>query len=308
MSREWSVVLPLKDELGFLNLSLPSVLQMKPSEVVLCLDFGASPKIEEYSRVKCEEYDVSLKVLYLKRNPDWKFHQYYVRWMGYRAATYDKIFTFDVDCVLYPDRIMVGYDMIGKDNFTFVTFRKKLIYMGVVNSLRSALYEIRRLIPRKRISVNKETVPFIGIYWLYRPYYFNLIHEDVARDIFNGEDTLASYLITSQDTYKHIHMDEIVACWSLREGNEDLSWRQEQLGIYLGCLSRRRTTLASQGFSMIRLLLMFLWKIYPRTVEGYFIGRRYPESLSKKIRSQNFEQMIMHSKYTKGRWLFDYPD
>lgn len=291
----------------FLRHSLPSVLSMKPSEVVLCMDDTSPQEIQDYAIRECEKYEVELNVMRIKKNPEWKFHQYYVRRMGYLHAKYDKIFTFDVDCVLYPSNIMVGYDMVGRDNVTFVTFRKKLVYIGLTNSMRSTLYDIRRQMPRKKLSVNKEPVPFIGIYWLYRPYYFDLIHEDVAKSIFNGEDTLASYLIYSQSKYRHIHLDDVVACWSLRLGNEDIPWRQEQLGIYLGCLSMRSREPLRQLIMFYRLMLMVVWKLYPDTMKGYFIGRQYNAGLRSKIASQGFEQMIMHSKKLRdGRWLFDY--
>ena len=305
---EWSVVLPVKDEIRFLYYSLPSVLKMKPSELVLCLDYDAPEEIEEYALSQCRKYNVILKVLYLRKNKNWKFHQYYVRRCGYLASSFPKIFTFDVDCVLYPDNILVGYDMIGRDNVAFVTFRKKLVYEGLVNSSRSALYDLRRHLPRRRFSVNKEAVPFIGIYWLYKPYYLDLISEDVAKNIYNGEDTLASYMISSQTKYKHIHLDDVVACWSLREGNEDIPWRQEQLGIFLGCNSKRNTAFHARILTLYRLILIVGWKVYPKTMKGFFVGRQYPKQLSEKICSRGFEQMIMHSKYSNGRWFFDYPD
>ena len=169
---EWSVVLPVKDEIGYLHYSLPSIAKLHPSEIVLCLDYGKGHdapltleevkknnllgEIERYSVVVCKEYDVPLVVVHVKPKHSWRFFQAYVRRVGYLTASYDHIFTFDVDTIVTSE-ILKGFDLVGKNGVTFVTFRKKLNSQGLVQLFRSFLYDFRRNIPMRKTIASMVT-------------------------------------------------------------------------------------------------------------------------------------------------------
>lgn len=309
---EWSVVLPVKDELEYFRLSFPSCVRLHPNEIVLLFDYEKQDdlrimEMEEIASKLCRESRIALNVVYAKHNPKWMFHQAFIRRLGYLTASYDKIFTFDVDTIITSE-ILKGYDLVERDNVTFVTFRKKLAVQGFTQTLRSVLYDVRRKVPqRKFLSTNKIRQPFIGIYWLWRPYYLDLIREEVVSKIYNGEDTLAQMLVESHPFYKHIHRDDLVGCVSLRGENEDTKWRQEQLGIYLGCCSRLNTAFFAKCFNFFRVFLQIATKVYPNVLRGFFMGRNYPPILAKKIYNYSYTEMIMYSKYNNGRWHYDFP-
>ena len=303
----WSIVLPVKDEVDYLRLSLPSAIRLNPDEIILVLDEGET-LITPVAKEIVERLNYhGLRILYVARNPAWRFHQGYVRRQGYLASKHEKIFTFDADTILSP-RVMIGRDMVGTDGITFVTFRKKLAVVGFVQTFRSLVYDARRRIPQRRIlSASKVRQPFIGIYWLFLPYYVDLIREEVVSKIYNGEDTLAQQLIEEHAYYKHIHLDNVLGCVSLRHENEDTSWRQEQLGIYLGCTDHFSTNPLAKGLNFFKVFLYVATKLYPHVLRGFFMGRNYPRELAEKIGKHTYADMIMYSKRNEGVWHYAFP-
>ncbi len=305
MDDGWSVVLPVKDEVDMLEKSLPSAINLNPDEILIVVDEGNdSVQKIAYRIAQSMKYD-GLRILEVAKNPQWRFHQACVRRMGYLNAKYDKIFTFDVDTVLSAN-IMRGYDIIGKDNVSFVTFRKKLASNGFRSTTRTILYELRRHLPRGQLTVSPKK-PFIGIYWLYRQYYLDLVREEEIREIYNGEDVFAQMKLEQQSKYRQVHLD-IVGCQSLREENEDLWWRQYQLGLWLGFRQRYSYTTPANLLHFGKVVLQVVSKMYPNILRGYFAGVKLKSKIADVVANRSYAEMIMHSKLTTKEWVFSYPD
>jgi len=303
MDDGWSIVLPVKDEVDMLKQSLPSAISLNPDEILIVVDEGDDSVQKTACRIaKSMKYD-KVRILEVAKNPKWRFHQAYVRRVGYLNARHDRVFTFDVDGVL-SSNIMRGYNLIGRNNVAFVTFRKSLAKGGLMQAVRTTLYEIRRHLPRGPFTVNPKK-PFIGIYWLYRPFYLDLIGEDEISKIYNGEDVFAQTKLEKQDKYRQIHLD-VVGCQSLRGENEDLWWRQYQLGLWLGTIRSSRIHRTCVHFGKV--LLQVLTKCYPHLLSGYFAGRRIPRRIAEEIGRHSYAEMIMYSERAGDSWVLSYPD
>ena len=85
---EFSIVCPIKDEADLIPITLPSFYAVKPSEVVLCFDNPPHPKAFKVARRIAEKYkDTPTKFVFVDRNPEYAFHQAWVRRKGFLEAT-----------------------------------------------------------------------------------------------------------------------------------------------------------------------------------------------------------------------------
>jgi len=291
MTAPFSLVLPVKNgEADLLAFSLPVALKLKPADFLIVLDKPTDPMIE---RILDKYPSASIRVVRVERNLNWRFHQAYVRRVGYLGAKYDKLLTFDVDDLLYPE-VMKGLDYVGKridgKDIMVVCCRKFLARNNFMSLIRHGLYEMRRKIfpmtRKAKMQVEKSVKPLIGLYWIYRPWYCELISEKELREIYNGEDTLLQFRLIHQDRFDYMLLDE-VGCWSLREANENLLWRQLELGIYFGAKPRSPAT-------FLNCLLYAFLHADPFVMKGFFLGRGLPDSERRHIASSTYSEFIMY--------------
>jgi len=302
-SENWSLVVPIKDEVQFVPHTLPKAFDLLPNDLVIVLDGPPNPKVQEVVQSVLEEYDKNkvARIVYARRNPNWKFQQAWVRRVGYLASKYDKIFTFDIDDIPSPN-IMAGHSIIGKDNIVYVSFRKRLVTKG----FRATFWSIRYEIGRRLFSFSSSPKPFIGIYWLYKPFYLDLICEEGISQIYNGEDVYPYFLLTKGSKYRYVYLN-IEGCCSLREANEDLSWRQYQLGLWLGAMQRKATAIPSKYLKFGLVLVGAISKAQFNVVRGFFAGMKLDSKVRELISSHSYEEMIMYSSHHSKEWVFSYP-
>jgi len=315
-------VLPVRDgDVQYLKYSLPAAIHLSPTEILLVMDAHEEPtqestaiRVTAQSIVERKGYD-GLRFLEVAPKPNSHFKQGSVRRHGYLAARYDTQFTFDCDDIPYQT-VMNGLDYIGKDNVAFVTFRKQLVREGLVRSVRTWLYErhldknvqfilsrtIGSLRARRKRALKQYPKPFIGIYWMYRPWYLDLVREEEISRIYNGEDTFIQYALARQTRYKHIHLD-VDGCRSLRDGNEDLPWRQYELGIWLGCMEinhARSPNLLQNAYYATAYFQAALQQMcirgHPRIMQGYSASKHLSHTLRKQIAAMSYPEFIMYGQ------------
>lgn len=259
LTREFSVVLPIKDELEYFKQVFPSYLALRPKDLVLCLDDPPPTDVERVAKDLASTTPVDLNIVKVGRDKSWNFHQGHVRREGYLQARHDKIFTSDVDVRIVPQNVLEGFDLVGKNGIAAVTFAKFPPMNSPVTILRALSYHARRLLRRK---------PFTGIYWLYRPYYLDLVPDALIRSIYNGEDTLLKGLILTNEQYGYHYLNK-VGCFALSEQNEDLPWRQYVHGLWF---AKNRHRLKS-----LRVMRTSILQLYPHMFHGYVHGLLHPE-------------------------------
>ncbi len=229
MTKPWSFVLPVKDEIDLLKRTLPAAIALKPDEIVLVTDYTYyGNEVASHADIIAERMRYGgMKYVEVDTNPDWQFHQAWARRKGYLEATHDVIFTSDVDNIVLP-AILRGLELIGKDHIALVSFSKILRVNSPMSFIRYVAYNIRR-----KTALNV----FTGLYWLDRPSYLELAPEEEIRKIRNGEDNFIVQKIQNQTHYRMLTLRDLGArC--LTGQNEDMPWRQFYEGLWIARTAR----------------------------------------------------------------------
>ena len=222
----FSIVVPFRDtpnEREFAKKSIPSAVRLKPSEIVIGMDAPVSKYTlkfvnEIFGGMSFRNY----RILQVPRSDQWNFQLANVIWHCYKACKNDKILAFDIDSILRPS-VLKGYDMIGENGNAVVSFTKKLLIEGASDMIRYAFYRYR---------VRTISFVFSGIYWIWRPYYFEDVSLKVLQEIQNGIDSCMNKCIVNRGRHNVITLKDIgVDCLDMQ--NEDIPWRQFQDGIWL---------------------------------------------------------------------------
>ncbi len=263
---KFSIVLPIRDEVDLFRRTFPYMLNLRADEILICLDDPPSSKLDDCIKNVQRNLEnggviggpgtTDVKVLYVEKDPEWGFHQAHVRRVGYEKAKHDFIFTLDVDVVVRTN-VLKGLEYIAKNNVALVSFNKLLNVHGPLRLLRSVDHQAR-----SRILGTKG---FTGLYWLYRPWYFELMPESTVKAIGNGEDTLLLYQIAKQKKYGRVHFPEIGA-YCVSENTEDLPWRQFERGVWQAMWGTKGRFLTN----FQRLFLRSILSGYPHLMRGYF--------------------------------------
>lgn len=234
LNNNWTCVLAVRDtdeEFNFLLKSLPSAFKLNPTEIIIGLD-KINGMVSERLIRRIEELQQkygyrNLKILTIEKTTDWKFQLAKIMWNAYGIAQFDRILSFDVDSIL-SSNVLKGLDQIGQDNVAVLSFTKRLKLSNPSELIRYIFYRIR---------VRTSDYVFSGVYWIWRPYFFDIVQEEKYKQIRNGIDTFLTEECISQGKYRIITRKEI-GVKALTLQNEDLPWRQYQLGVWLGANER----------------------------------------------------------------------
>ena len=201
------------------------------------------------SKMCADNSFTNYRVLAVPKSDKWNFQLANIIWHLYKECRNDCILAFDVDSVLRPT-VLRGLDFIGQDNTAVVSFTKKLFVKTVGDAIRNFVYRLR---------VKRSQMVFSGIYWIYRPYYFNNVNIDGMRAIQNGIDTHMIKQIDKSNTHKILTLKDIgVGC--LDPQNEDYPWRQFQDGIWY--YVNRHTWIKSKKNNLIHKNSFIIYTMY----------------------------------------------
>ena len=221
----FSIVVPFRDtpsEREFARKSLPSVVRLKPREIIIGMDKPVAESTIKYVDEILEELSFeNYKILQVPRSTEWNFQLANVIWHCYKECKNNKVLEFNIDSVLRSD-VLKGYNMIGKNGNAIVSFTKKLLIENISDVIRYAFY-------RYRIRTSPV---FSGVFWVWRPYYFEDINIEGFQEIQNGTDTYMIKCIEDRGQHNIVNLKDIgVNCLDIQNG--DLPWRQFQEGIWL---------------------------------------------------------------------------
>ena len=225
-AKKFSIVMPFHDtprERKFALKSIPSVIKLNPTEFVIGIDEPAKDDLPAYITGICAKNGFeNVRLIRVPRTKDWNFQLAHVIWECFHACVHDKILGCDVDNKL-RGAVMLGYDLIGKDNTAVVSFTKKILMRTVWDCIRYI---------RCRIRIKNTDFTFSGSYWIYKPYYFANVKKSEMQKIYNLIDGCMVDSIMRQKTHKIVTRKEIgVSCMDYQ--NEDYPWRQFADGIWL---------------------------------------------------------------------------
>lgn len=224
----FTIVLPIRDtaeEREFMHRSIPAAIALCPAEIIIAVDapMKESLRDEIIELAMRNDYDNPFRFLEVEKTSDWNFHLAKILWLAYRMAENDKIYSFDVDSIPTKN-VLEGLKQIGNDGIAVYSFTKRLRLKNLSDLIRYAFYRYRVL---------TTDYVFSGNYWIDRKAFFEIVNEQEYRAIRNGVDTYLTEKLAKDGKFTIVTSKKIgVSCLSLQ--NEDLPWRQFQLGMWVG--------------------------------------------------------------------------
>ena len=192
---EFSVVVPVKDEVHLIPRTLPSYYAVNPSEVIICTDKPAPEEVltlvRQIAHSHCAEQVT--RTIEVGKDPEWKYHQAHVRRTGFRKAKYDRVLTGDID-LLINRNVLKALRLVGENNIGLASCAKffrpssfsdlyKLMGTGIINQYIRKLAELYR---GRHIA----KAGFTGLYAMWRPFWLDTESEEDAKKIGNVKQKL----------------------------------------------------------------------------------------------------------------------
>jgi len=266
---QWSLVCPIKNEVDLITKTVPSFYAVNPSEVVLCFDNPPHKGAYEIAKKIADKHkNISTKFLLVDRNPDFAFHQSWVRRKGFLEAKYDRILTSDIDLIINK-KVLKAIELVGKNNTGLVSFSKRYPYQGIQKIWRNITQEIVRIFYPGRFS---------GLYAIWRPYWLDSEDEDIKKlqnpkqgslgDVRTGEDTYLRDCMIKE--HRVVYLKDVGAK-VLTTNIADLPRIQFERGRYF----------ASQGYGLIRILLKVFLYFQFHVLSGWVYERRRQSAFGK---------------------------
>ncbi|MBT8172226.1 glycosyltransferase [Candidatus Bathyarchaeota archaeon] len=205
---DFSVVMPIHNEVELLKLSLPSIYRLNPKETILlfdnCTDDSYNMAVEIAKRYNFFEKTV-FKVVSREEVKQFSFKPTILRRMGYSMAKNIKILKTDADLILDP-KIKNYIPILGKDDVRIFTFE----YLDYPISYR---HMIKRFLEKIRLPLPQSERWLGGNILFFREDWknaYNKRQEDENEKVNlahvrRGEDTLFHKLLLSKS-----HRSEIV--------------------------------------------------------------------------------------------------
>jgi glycosyltransferase involved in cell wall biosynthesis len=265
---DFSIVVPVKDEVDLIPRTLPSYYDVNPREVIVCTDKPIPRKVQQVIQkvaVDCDATNIT-RIVEVKKEPEWNFHQAHVRRIGFKKAKYDRILTVDIDLVINKNVLkalkLVGENNVGLVSCVILRYPKSLgdlWRVGTITFLRKIVHGM--LAPFVGITM------FTGLYALWRPYWLDSEPEEKIKKHLNpkqfhrGEyagNVPADVNPTGEDTHLKDCMLEKHRCIYLRDLGaiglrglyEDDPCVQYMTGQYFA--RRGRSLLVSVGRAFLR--------------------------------------------------------
>ena len=272
----FSIVMPVKCEVDLLRRSLPSCYRVSPEEVIVCLDDPPHERTVEQVKEIAETcgWADRTRILLVARNPEYPFHQAWVRREGFRRAKHDRILTVDVD-LLINRNVIKAVSLVGRENIGMVscaTLHSVGGYLGLWRAMSL------------RFTSYFSSPALTGLYAIWRPYWLDSEDERVKLlENPKAQAAKGSLVLIGEDAYlrncmktKHrcIHLRDLGAYCMRGDCNDDRHI-QFELGRYY----------AEQARSVVVVFARALAFGRPHLLRGYI----YQMRVRKKIPTPNPE-------------------
>ncbi len=265
---DFSIVVPVKDEIDLIPWTLPSFYAVNPSEVIICTDRPTLRKVRQVIQkvaVACDALDIT-KIVEVERDPEWNFHQAHVRRTGFKRAKYDRILTVDIDLVINKN-VLKAVKLVGRNNIGLVSCSKFYYPKSLADLWRIGLTTSLHKIAHRVLDSFMDTTMFTGLYALWKPYWLDSEPEEKIKKHINPkqfyrgsyiEEIPSSVNPAGEDTHlrdcmlgKHrcIYLRDIGAI-VLRDVYENVPYVQYMKGQYFD--RRGRSLLVSVGRALLR--------------------------------------------------------
>jgi hypothetical protein len=184
--------MPVKDETALLRYSLPSCYRVRPSELIVCTDKPAPQDCVNIVKSVALLYpNTQTRIIEVERNPEFRFHQAWVRREGFRAAANDRILTVDVDLIINTN-VLKALAMVGRDNVggaSCLTFHS---VGGLLGLWRATSEQLLRWLIQSTDST--------GLYCIWRPYWLDSEDERI-KELENVRNANGPLVLVGEDNF-----------------------------------------------------------------------------------------------------------
>lgn len=267
---DFSIVVPVKDEVDLIPTTLPSYYAVNPSEVIICTDKPTPRKVRRVVQkvaVACDALDIT-RIVEVERDPEYKYHQAWVRRTGFRKAKYDRILTVDADLVINK-KVLKAVELVGKDNIGLVSCSKKYPYKGI--------QKIWRMITQKIVNL-VYPIRFTGLYAIWRPYWLDSEDEGIKRlrsqkkivdgsfeEVVFGEDVYLHNCLIKK--HKSVYLRDVGAV-CLTADAQDKPHVQFQSGRYFASRNYNIFQILAKSILYLRFHVMLGWLYEKRKIKN----------------------------------------
>jgi len=267
---DFSIVVPVKDEVDLIPTTLPSYYAVNPSEVIICTDKPTPRKVRRVVQkvaVACDALDIT-RIVEVERDPEYKYHQAWVRRTGFRKAKYDRILTVDADLVINK-KVLKAVELVGKDNIGLVSCSKKYPYKGI--------QKIWRMITQKIVNL-VYPIRFTGLYAIWRPYWLDSEDEGIKRlrspkkimdgsfeEVVFGEDVYLHNCLIKK--HKGVYLRDVGAV-CLTADAKDKPYVQFQSGRYFASRNYNIFQILAKSILYLRFNVMLGWLYEKRKIKN----------------------------------------
>lgn len=286
----YSIVIPVKDEIDLIPRTLPSYLMANPKELLICTDKPCPSEVRKTVNTVAENFNVveKIRIIEVERNPEWGYHQAHVRRTGFHEARYSRILTGDIDLVVNRN-VLKAVEMIGKDDVGLVSLNKFRYPTSLIRLLRLVGTEILNKYVHFLAEAYRgreiATTNFTGLYAIWKDYWLDSEPEEKLKKLKSSKTPLRrgepvewnSDLVrgTGEDTFLRDHMIEKhkavylpnIGGYVLTDPMEDLPVIQFKKGVYFYLRGRN--------------LLGALVRTFLRLQPHYLLGHLYGEKLRR---------------------------
>ena len=204
---DFSVIMPIHNEAELLKLSLPSVLRLDPTEIILlfdnCTDNSYNEAVRITKRMNYFEKTV-FKTVTAEEGSEFSFRPTFLRRKGYLMAKHGKVLKTDADLILDP-KIKKYVPLLGNDDVRIINFE----YLDFPISYR---HMIKRFLEKMKIPL-PQSERWLGGNVLFCLEDWKKAFSERQKDqnrridlskVARGEDTLFHKLLISEKKHKSI--------------------------------------------------------------------------------------------------------
>lgn len=264
----FSIVVPVKDEVDLIPRTLPSYYAINPSEVIICTDKPAPKEVRQVIKKVAVAWDAQdiTRIVEVKRDPDWNFHQAHVRRTGFKEAKCDNLLTVDIDLVINSN-VLKALKLVGKNNVGLVSCSKFHYPKSLVDLWRIGATTFLRKFVHNILDRLMGITSFTGLYALWRPFWLDSEPEERIKRHVNpkqfyrgeyagkvptdvnptGEDTHLRDCMSEKHLCIYLHK---IGAIILRDVYEDVPYVQYMKGRYFR--RRGRSLLIAIGRAFLR--------------------------------------------------------
>jgi hypothetical protein len=277
---QFSIVIPVKDEVRLMTRTLSSYYSVEPNEVLICTDKPVLKRVKNaVNRIaKLHRAEHITKIVEVERDPEWYYHQAHVRRAGFHEAKYDKILTGDID-LLINKKVHKALNIVGRNNVGLASLSKfskpkdfQNLWSFIITTLIHNMYKI--------LGSNKGLPGFSGLYAIWRPYWLKSETEEEVKRLLNPKQLYTGEIrnlknasaVTGEDSflrdcikkkYKVRYFDDIGA---IDLGVAPISRPH--------LMFRRGQNAAKQGGSLIVCIGRSLLRVQPFYLKGFLYEHR----------------------------------